>query len=443
MSIGDVNSAMPDKIKAMMASGEASNKKVVVFCIKINSKEAEPPPKEGQQKKNLPDFNLPAGLSGVPGKLSTLRIGRLFPGLDAYLEITPNFKKERKAGKSVPANTIGGMRNPIEEINALSTICDRNVEGKQNAVEDMKTACERDFTEELCAQTNFGQKDTTCGEAEIYKDSLYDTELSQDMRTVRKTGKFKVGGIYADAIQLTRVNIDAPVSYTGGAKQKLWSDERFDLTDSNVVNIIYPSENNNNARILYNRDTTVTDQGVRKVFDAMNEVRVPIDKRASVIKYQTKDITQDITSLINDEVRAEIKESGIPTNIVADVEALPPLKSGKLTYTQMQSMSARAYHERLRGNVNNLQVHEPRKSYSYKLYVSEPSQIKELLKLLKPENGLESVSISIDEGGFYISVSLSNRASADVKAPWMKDIYNKVGPIARETSRKFATIRSA
>ena len=442
MSIGDVESSMPDKIKAMMASGEATNKKVVIVCIKINSKAAEPPPKGGQNKKALPDFDLPAGLSGVPGRLSTLRIGKLFPGLNAYLEITPNFKVDTNPGKGVPANTKGGMRNPIEEINALSTICDRNVEGKQNAVEDMKTTCERNFTEELCSQTNFGQKDTTCGEAEVYKDSLYDTELSQDMRTVRKTGKFKVGGIYADAIQLTRVNIDAPVSYTGGAKQKLWSDERFNLTDSSVVNIIYPSENNNNARILYNRDTTVTDQGVRKVFDAMNEVRVPIDKRASVIKYQTKDITQDITSLINDEVKTEIKESNIPTNIVADIENLKPLKNGKLTYTQMQSMSALVYHQRLRGNINNLQVHEPRKSYSYKLYVSEPSQIKKLLALLKPENGLESVSISIDEGGFYISISLSNRASAEINAPWMKDIYNKVGPIARETSRKFATIRS-
>jgi hypothetical protein len=49
----------------------------------------------------------------------------------------------------------------------------------------------------------------------------------------------------------------------------------------------------------------------------------------------------------------------------------------------------------------------------------------------------------MDEGGFSISISLSNRASADLNAPWMKDIYNKVGPIAREMSgRKFATMRS-
>jgi len=233
------------------------------------------------------------------------------------------------------------------------------------------------------------------------------------------------------------------VDYEAGATQKLWSDERFKTTDSNVVNIIYPSENNHNARILYERDLTVTDQGVRKVFDAMNEVRVPVDKRASVIKYQTKDITQDITSLINKDIKTEIKESEIPTNIVADIQSLPPLKSGNLTYTQMQSMSALAYHQRLRGNINNLQVTEPRKNYSYKLYISEPDQIKKLLNFLKPENGLESLSISVDEGGFYVSISLSNRASADVNAPWMKDIYSKVGPIAREAGRKFPTIRSA
>ena len=66
--------------------------------------------------------------------------------------------------------------------------------------------------------------------------------------------------------------------------------------------------------------------------------------------------------------------------------------------------------------------------------------LNELVKLLKPENGLESLSINMDEGGFNISVNLSNRASADVA---LREIFNKVGPQAKEHARrKFATLRS-
>ena len=62
-----------------------------------------------------------------------------------------------------------------------------------------------------------------------------------------------------------------------------------------------------------------------------------------------------------------------------------------------------------------------------------------LIALLKPENGLESLSINMEESGFSISVNLSNRASADVA---LQEIFNKTGPRAREQAKKFSTLRS-
>ena len=112
---------------------------------------------------------------------------------------------------------------------------------------------------------------------------------------------------------------------------------------------------------------------------------------------------------------------------------------GLQPYVELQTLSAEKYHERLRGNINDLQIEEPRKSYSFKIYVDGVKALKDLIVLLKPENGLESLSINMDESGFHISINMSNRASADVS---LKQIFNKVGPQAKEAGYKFSTLRS-
>ena len=86
-----------------------------------------------------------------------------------------------------------------------------------------------------------------------------------------------------------------------------------------------------------------------------------------------------------------------------------------------------------------MQVEEPRKSYTFTIYVDSVGGLNTLISYLKPENGLESLSISMSEGGFSINVNLSNRASADVQ---LEQIYRKVGPVAKEVGAKFSTLRS-
>jgi len=191
--------------------------------------------------------------------------------------------------------------------------------------------------------------------------------------------------------------------------------------------------------LIYNRNLTVTDLGVRKVYDPINGNLIRIDPRASSVAYQLKDISQDVTSLINDERRQEIRKGEIPQIIVADVDNITG-KDGETSYRKLQTLTAQAYHERLRGNIGDIQITEPRKSYTFKIYVdSVDGDMQTLISLLTPENGLESLSINMDEGGLSISVSLSNRASADVA---LQEIFNKVGPLAREVGTKFATQRS-
>ena len=305
--------------------------------------------------------------------------------------------------------------------------------------------------QELCSSTNFGQEDKTCGEAEAIKDSLYNLELEPDIRS-SNTDKH---GIYSDWILLERKNPKVRTVVNGDLNNFLYQDVRDAIydekNDRSQVDIIYPSENNHNGMIVYDTASTTTDLGVRKVLDPINTSRVAINKRASSVAYQTKDITQDVTSVVNDSNQARIDKGEIPTDIVADVENksypyVDPVtgniiygEDGNQAYTELQTLTAEKYHERLRGNINDIQIDEPRKSYSYKIYVDGLEALRGLIELLKPENGLDSLSVTMSEGGFNISVNLSNRASADVA---LKEIFNKVGPQAREAGRKFATLRS-
>jgi hypothetical protein len=155
--------------------------------------------------------------------------------------------------------------------------------------------------------------------------------------------------------------------------------------------------------------------------------------------------------VINDTNQARIDKGEIPTDIVADVDNISypyvdPVtgntihgEDGDQAYTELQTLTAEKYHERLRGNINDIQIDEPRKSYTYKIYVDGVEALRGLVGLLKPENGLDSLSIDMSEGGFNISVNLSNRASADVA---LKEIFNKAGPQAREVGKKFSTLKS-
>ena len=431
------------KMSSMMALGEATDKRVVVCVIKGEGKEGS------------------MNMSGVPGDKGTTTIGDL--------EVKVAFKTR---DSTTSLSTSGGERNPLEEINALRSLCDRTSAVTPDAVQEHKTVCERDFVEELCSSVNFGQKDKSCGEAEAEKDSLYSLELEPDIRSGG------VHGIYSDCISLQRTNRKVVVAAVNNQKivqldpelesgtgksytvtddwdkireEWLYSDTRDPrkVTDNPNVNIIYPSENRHSAMLIYNRDLTVTDLGVRKVYDPINGNRIQIDPRASSVSYQLKDISQDITSLVNDERKQEIRRGEIPQTIVADVDNISK-SDGTLRYRELQTLTAQAYHERLRGNISDIQVVEPRKSYTFKIYIdsgstlvdeggAEVTYMEKLVSLLKPENGLDSLSISMDEGGLSVSVSLSNRASADVA---LQEIFNKVGPLAREVKDKYSTQRS-
>ena len=405
---------MPPKIHHMMLEGQATGKKFVVVLVK------------GE---------------GTNGAMSLSKIGDLRIAYN-FKELVVDYDRQ---GRRIN-QTKGGIRNPIEEINALRSLCDRHTNAMSDMTAELKTVCERDFVEELCSSKLFNQPDKSCGEAQAIADSLYDLELQTDNRK----GHDPKEGIYADCITLRRVNRDVGVeasdqgmigSFSKGVRigtQKLYSDVKEGTAGSNKVDIIYPSENAHNGMLVYNRESTITDLGVRKVFDPINGARVPINKRSSAVKYQIKDITQDITTVINEDNKQKILEGEVPTNIVADVDNKQQTE-GDVTYTELQNMSAQAYHQRLKGNVSDIQVEEPRKSYTFTIYVDSVGGLNTLINYLKPENGLESLSISMSEGGFSINVNLSNRASADVQ---LEQIYKKVGPVAKEVGAKFSTLRS-
>ncbi len=425
---------MPSKIFNMLAAGEASDKKVVVCIVKV----------QGSKGSVM--------MSGKPGAGGSTEIGDLDLNVSFKTSDLVDYMNKEGGLSGRRVESKGGTRNPIEEINALRSLCDRTNAAKSDAIQEHKTTCERDLVEELCSSVNFGQKDKSCGEAETEKDSLYSLELEPDVRSGNE-----IHGIYSDCISLVRKNKKVPVSLPseeGASKMGyLYQDtreakyavsigeggRRTPLADQALVKIIYPSENRHNAMIIYNRNLTITDLGVRKVFDPINGSIIQINPKASSVSYQLKDISQDITSLINEERKNQIQRSEIPQNIVADIDNITA-KDGDRTYRLLQNVTAQAYHERLRGNISDIQIVEPRKSYTFKIYISNiKKDMKDFIKLLTPENGLDSLSINMDEGGLSISVSLSNRASADVA---LQEIFNKVGPLAREVKDKYATQRS-
>tara|TARA_R110000751_G_scaffold73100_2_gene148031 strand:+ start:20310 stop:23534 length:3225 start_codon:yes stop_codon:yes gene_type:complete len=311
--------------------------------------------------------------------------------------------------------------NIIEELNALSSICSRSSEVAPKDTENCTTVCEGDLVESLCNSDLFGQAELSCGEAQAIKDSAYSTEMSAIGNkitgrriTLRRKSK-KVSGqlFYADAEKVA-----------GGV--------------NNAVSITAPSENNHKGVLIYNRNSTYTDLGVRKVFDGIDSNFVPISPKTSSIKYQTQDITQDVSSIFSEDNRAKIIEGEIPIDILADLTG-EITKEGDRSYLNLQNIKASEYHNLLKNNMSSAQVDTVREEVNYKIYLDGAGGMEGLMKYLKQENGLHSLTITSDDSGYYLNVTFSNRPPVQ---PELEAIYRKVGPISRSVQPKNAFYKS-
>jgi hypothetical protein len=325
----------------------------------------------------------------------------------------------------------GQASNVIEEINALSSICSRDNEVAPNDVEDCQTLCEGDLLEELCSSNIFGQSDLSCGEAQAIKDSAYSTELLSD-----EGGKIK-----GDNIVIMRSNPSMPVGQgSGGSKEALFSDLKYASKSHPVATITLPSENDHKGVLIYNRDLTVTDFGLRKVFDGLDSVQPNISSKVCSVKYKVQDITQDATSVFNEDNKPLMIKGEIPADIIADMEGIVT-EDGDRGYLQLQSILASKYHDRLKNNMTEVEVDTVREAISYKIYIdgAGSTSLGDLTELLKQENGLESLSVTSDENGFYLNINFSNRPPVN---PILEAIYRKAGPISVSVQPKMSFYRS-
>jgi hypothetical protein len=195
--------------------------------------------------------------------------------------------------------------------------------------------------------------------------------------------------------------------------------------------------------LIYDRNLTIHDFGIRKVYDGLESVRPPISPRVSSIKYQTQDITQDVSAIYSEENREKILRGEIPVEVIADLgkTVITDSDDPNENYIELQRITAAAFHKKLRNNVSQTAVDTVRESINYKIYI-DGSTTENLIKLfayLKQENGLDSVSITNDESGYYLSVSFSNRPPV---IPEMEALFRMVGPIYKSSRAKFATYRS-
>lgn len=329
--------------------------------------------------------------------------------------------------------TIGDIKirrsrgeNILEELNALSSICDRSAEVTPKDTEQCTTLCEQDLAESLCNSSLFGQSELSCGEAEALKDSAYSTEMMPDGNKGMK--------ITAYNVFLKRVNGKEPT--TG---EVFYADVERGTDRSDTTTITAPSENNHRGVLVYNKDLTYTDFGVRKVYDGLDSTLVPISPKISTVKYQTQDITQDVSSVFNEDNRAEILEKGeIPVDILADLTG-EVSQDGDRSYLNLQSITAGRYHNLLKNNISSAQVDTVREEVNYKIYLDGAQGMRGLIDYLKQENGLDSLTITSDESGYYLNISFSNRPPTQ---PELEAIYRKVGPISKALQPKNAFYKS-
>ena len=341
---------------------------------------------------------------------------------------------EAPAGRigDIVISGIGFTSNVIEEINALSSLCDRQSTVTADDTEDCKTLCEGDLAEEMCASTELGQAGLNCGEREAIKDALYHKELLDDR-----------GRIKGRSISISRRNLK--VSTADGTSENLYADVAVGASEISKTSITAPSENNHAGVLIYTRNMTTTDFGVRKVFDGLDKASSAplISPKVSSIKYQVQDLTQDVGAIFSEDNQAAILRGEIPLQIIDDfvgVDSDDKLESfGDTNYVKLGIKTAEDYHNLIKNNLTQVQVDTVRENVTYKIYIDAVGGLSQLSTYLKQENRLDSLSISRDENGFYLTVAMSNRPPV---VPELEAIFRKVGPISKASQPKMSFYRS-
>jgi len=342
------------------------------------------------------------------------------------------------SGFKAPATRIGDIQiidnglqpNTIEEINALSSLCDRQNTVTADDTEDCQTLCEGDLAEEMCASSELGQAGLNCGEREAIKDALYNKELLDD-----RGGRIRGTQIVIKRLNTTVLN----------ASENLYADVAVGSSETPITHITAPSQNNHAGVLIYNRKFTTTDFGVRRVFDGLDKSSaIPkISPKVSSIKYQVQDLTQDVGAIFSEDNSAAIARGEIPLQVIDDfvgVDSDDKLETYENTnYVKLGIKTAADYHNLIKNNLTQVQVDTVRENVNYKIYIDATSGLSLLSNYLKQENGLDSLSISRDENGYYLSISMSNRPPL---VPELDAIFRKVGPISKSVQPKMSFYRS-
>jgi len=320
-------------------------------------------------------------------------------------------------------NSAALVRNPIEELNSLKSYCDRKDGIRQTQAKNCKTTCERDLLESLCGD---------CGEMDELAKSAHNNYVRGD----------KNGFIKCKAITLRRINPKKDVLHTKTTRPEfLYSDtDKYKGTDQNTsVDIIFPSEAPHDVSLTYNRDTTTTDMGIRKVFDGFNSIdsnTVFASPTSSTLKYVTKDISQAILSAYSTDVG--VKNGEIPPHLVLDT-ILDKRQFEKIR--KLESVSAATYHTWLKGHLHDKHADNPKETFTYKIYLGsnngEFPALGKLKKYLNPDHGLASFSIGADEAGLYLDLSFTNNP---LKKPEIDALFRKVGPMIKDFNWKLSTM---
>ncbi len=351
-------------------------------------------------------------------------------------------KGDRYNTKRFNPNQIGDINigrpklkpNTIEEINSLKSICDRVKGTLKKDTDECKTLCENDFAEQLCATKGWFngqfQDGINCADAEKLRDSAFSLELLPDRD---------------DRIKGLSITFKRHNSSDNNIKERIYSDvdggtEDGKFVDENVHTIVAPSENPHQGILEYEREMTSTDFGMRRVYDGLHQTFTPICKNASTVKYHVQDITQDIVSVYDQDNKPEIIEGEIPATVMAQISSTIS-QSGSTDYVNLQQVAGIKYHQILKANIAAQQVCTPREQVSYKIYLDGAADgaVGSLTAFLKQENGLESLSIMADEGGYYLDVQFSNRPPI---SPDLEAIFRKAGPIAKSVQPKMSFYRS-
>lgn len=335
---------------------------------------------------------------------------------DAKFRLTKDSKMDER-------NSAALLRNPIEELNSLKSYCDRKDGIRQAQAKNCKTTCERDLLESLCGD---------CGEMEEVAKSAHNNYVQAD----------KNGFIKCKAIRLTRINHKKAVLHVKKASDEfLYSDtdEYNKRTQNQAVDIIFPSEAPHDASLIYNRDTTTTDMGMRKVFDGFNSIdsnTVFASPTSSTLKYVTKDISQAILSAYSTDVG--VKDGEIPPWIVLDT-ILDKRQFENIR--KLESVSAAEYHSWLKSHLHDKHSDNPKETFTYKIYLGSNNgkfpALGQLKAYLNADHGLASFSIGADEAGLYLDLSFTNNP---LKRPELEALFRKVGPMVKDFSWKLATM---